>query len=155
MTKATDIRASRSLITNDPPDPPQPATLRPARCSPKIDCSMGLLMAYPMPQRIGIPNDRSTLSACSSRTRSQPFSDISRTLPTLPPQDSTDCTSATERAFPCPLLPPSSARRQAIVPDVCGETKGLKYARSAIRLFPPGWTYGDDWIMSETRESHS
>ena len=50
---------------------------------------------------------------CSSLARSQPSGDSSLMPFTSPPQASTDCTAATERALPYPLPDRISARRQA------------------------------------------
>ena len=60
-----------------------------------------------------MPRRRSTPWNCSSRARSQPACDSSRSPRTAPPQAITDCTRATERALPNPLAAGICARRQA------------------------------------------
>src|SRR6516165_8966329 len=59
------------------------------------------------------PRIWSTPRYCSCRARSQPAGDSSRTPRAVPPQASTDCTTATERALPKPLADRICARRQA------------------------------------------
>jgi len=59
------------------------------------------------------PRIWSTPRYCSCRASSQLAGDSSRTPRAVPPQASTDCTAATERALPKPLAAGICARRQA------------------------------------------
>ena len=101
------MRASRSMIASDPPQPPQKNVF-----GLGLSGKRGSIRPKPMPKRIGTFSTLSVPLHCSSRIRFTVASESSRTPSTAPPQASAECTRATERALPIPPPAGISARRQ-------------------------------------------
>src|SRR5438477_122684 len=74
---------------------------------------------------MGTPRTRSVPYCCSVRTASAPAVERNRRPPTSPPQASTDCTRATDRALPCPPAAGISARRHAGSHDCSAESGAM------------------------------